>query len=302
MICYISVSRFGSGYRKLTAVHQCLRNSITTHRRQLCRELRTYSKYEYLTMSGIRCRPILCQPRVYLWRTDLSAIKRNAIYHTGCSHFSSGSKNHNDSECSDSKEEKKLSLYQKFKLMYKKYWYVLIPVHCATSIVWFGGFYYLAASGIDIAGIMESWGAPVKWVDYLRNSASGHVFVAYFLYKIASPLRYAVSIGGTTISINYLRKWGCIKPVPNKEEIKRIYEEQKGAFKDFTSSYRDKIQFKKDELQSKKKEMTQQYKEVRDGLQRSVLESGKEFKEGVQVATSEWKHIDTSKRQQEKKK
>lgn len=41
-------------------------------------------------------------------------------------------------------EEKKLSLFQKFKQMYKEYWYVLIPVHVVTSIGWFGGFYYLA--------------------------------------------------------------------------------------------------------------------------------------------------------------
>lgn len=42
------------------------------------------------------------------------------------------------------KEEKKLSLFQKFKQMYKEYWYVLVPVHLVTSAAWFGGFYYLA--------------------------------------------------------------------------------------------------------------------------------------------------------------
>lgn len=70
-----------------------------------------------------------------------------------------------------------------------------------------------------------------------------------------------------------------------------MYQEQKGALKDITSSYRDKIQSKKDELQIKKKQMKQQYEEVRDGLQKSVLESKKEFKEGVQMAASELKHI-----------
>lgn len=39
-------------------------------------------------------------------------------------------------------EEKKLSLFKRFKQMARDYWYVLIPVHCATSVVWFGGFYY----------------------------------------------------------------------------------------------------------------------------------------------------------------
>lgn len=36
----------------------------------------------------------------------------------------------------------KLSLIQKFKQMYKQYWYVLIPVHCFTSVFWAGGFYF----------------------------------------------------------------------------------------------------------------------------------------------------------------
>lgn len=33
-------------------------------------------------------------------------------------------------------------LILKFKEMYRDYWYVLLPVHMATSAVWFGGFYY----------------------------------------------------------------------------------------------------------------------------------------------------------------
>lgn len=41
------------------------------------------------------------------------------------------------------REEKK-SIFQRFKEMYKKYWYVLVPVHLVTSAFWFGGFYYLA--------------------------------------------------------------------------------------------------------------------------------------------------------------
>lgn len=36
----------------------------------------------------------------------------------------------------------KVSLFQKFKQMYKDYWYVLIPVHVATSAVWTCGFYF----------------------------------------------------------------------------------------------------------------------------------------------------------------
>jgi hypothetical protein len=36
----------------------------------------------------------------------------------------------------------KLTLFQRFKQMYKDYWYVLIPVHVVTSVGWFGTFYF----------------------------------------------------------------------------------------------------------------------------------------------------------------
>ena len=36
----------------------------------------------------------------------------------------------------------KPTLFQRFKQMYKDYWYVLIPVHVVTSVGWFGTFYF----------------------------------------------------------------------------------------------------------------------------------------------------------------
>lgn len=39
-------------------------------------------------------------------------------------------------------EVEKLGLFARFKKMAKDYWYVLIPVHVATSSLWLGGFYY----------------------------------------------------------------------------------------------------------------------------------------------------------------
>jgi Protein of unknown function (DUF1279) len=39
-------------------------------------------------------------------------------------------------------ETKALGLFARFKKMAKDYWYVLIPVHVATSCFWLGSFYY----------------------------------------------------------------------------------------------------------------------------------------------------------------
>lgn len=148
------ISACWSGRRMIVAVHQCLRNSILKQERLLCRELRTYAKHGCSEVFGTRGRTILCQPKAYLWRTDLSAIKKCAVYYTGCSHFSSDRERRNACECD---EEKNLSRYQKFKLMYKRYWYVLIPVHLATSAVWFGSFYYLAARSVFLFSFFLYW-------------------------------------------------------------------------------------------------------------------------------------------------
>lgn len=69
------------------------------------------------------------------------------INHVGCIavRYNSQDSSKQPFKENDEKEtEKKLSIFQKFKDMYKKYWYVLVPVHLVTSACWFGGFYYLA--------------------------------------------------------------------------------------------------------------------------------------------------------------
>ena len=72
----------------------------------------------------------------------------------------------------------------RYKQMMKDYWYVLIPVHVATSIAWyfikvgrrriiiyyrFGGFYVMLKSGVDIVGFLEMIGTSQKILDYMRS-------------------------------------------------------------------------------------------------------------------------------------
>jgi len=124
-------------------------------------------------------------------------------------------------------KEEKLSIIKRFKLMYKQYWYVLIPVHVITSCVWYGSFFIAAKSGVDIVPLLEKIGASEKILGYMRNNNAGYFAIAYAMYKVASPARYFVTVGGTTISINYLKKRGYIKPVPSKERMQEIYEGKK---------------------------------------------------------------------------
>lgn len=113
-------------------------------------------------------------------------------------------------------ETSKLGLFAKFKLMYKKYWYVLIPVHVVTSAGWMCGFYYLSkrfvckvaicnfspyslrifiCSGVDVPSLLQYLHLSETIIEKVQNSNLGHWAVAYLCYKVATPVRYAVTLG-----------------------------------------------------------------------------------------------------------
>lgn len=92
-------------------------------------------------------------------------------------------------------EPAKLGLFARFRKMYKEYWYVLVPVHCFTSVFWFGGFYYAATTGVDVIAALEWVGVSEKLITPVRDSSLGHIATAYLLYKIATPARYTVTLG-----------------------------------------------------------------------------------------------------------
>ncbi|XP_046638451.1 uncharacterized protein C18orf19 homolog A-like [Daphnia pulicaria] len=146
----------------------------------------------------------------------------------------------------------KVSLFQRFKQMYKDYWYVLIPVHVATSAVWTCGFYFAVKNGLDVVALLENIGVGEKIINPLRNSSVGYYALTYALYKVASPARYAVTIGGTTLSINYLTRWGYIKPA-SKEKMQVFYQKHKDEFSKQGDVFRGKLRQHRTDL---KKRMT----------------------------------------------
>lgn len=145
-------------------------------------------------------------------------------------------------------ETAKLGLFARFKKMYKEYWYVLVPVHCVTSVFWLGGFYYAATTGVDVIAALEWIGVSEKLITPVRDSSLGHIATAYLLYKIATPARYTVTLGGTTVSIKYLVQWGYIKPIPTKAELVQMYKDKK-------ENIQDRIAEKKQDLHDRKQSM-----------------------------------------------
>lgn len=110
-------------------------------------------------------------------------------------------------------------------------------------------------SGVDIPATLELINFSDKIVNSMRNSSMGYVAIAYALYKIVTPLRYAVTLGGTTVSIQYLKKWGYIKPLP-KVKLKQFYSNTKEGFKgkkdDLIETMKESVKETKQGIQEKK--------------------------------------------------
>ncbi|XP_020841265.1 protein FAM210A [Phascolarctos cinereus] len=158
----------------------------------------------------------------------------------------------------DPLQDKSSSLYQRFKKTFRQYGKVMIPVHLVTSGIWFGTFYYAALKGVNVVPFLEHVGLPDSIVGILKNSQSGNALTAYALYKIATPARYTVTLGGTSITVKYLRSHGYMSTPPpvteyfqdRMEETKDLITEKMGETKDRLT---EKLQETKDKVSLKKK-------------------------------------------------
>ncbi|ESO90794.1 hypothetical protein LOTGIDRAFT_99060, partial [Lottia gigantea] len=124
-----------------------------------------------------------------------------------------------------------LSIFKRFKRAYKKHGKVLVGVHLVTSTVWFSSFYAAAAYGVDIIPFLEKLGAGESLLKPFRSSSLGNVALAYLMYKVATPARYAVTLGGTNFAIKYLKKKGKIS-VPEDDKLKNLYQDSKDIVKE----------------------------------------------------------------------
>ncbi|XP_062489049.1 protein FAM210A [Pezoporus occidentalis] len=173
----------------------------------------------------------------------------------------------------DPLQDKSISLVQRFKKTFKQYGKVMIPVHLVTSTVWFGSFYYAAMQGVNIVPFLELIGLPDTVVNILKNSQSGNALTAYALYKIATPARYTVTLGGTSITVKYLRKHGYMSTPPpvkeyiqdrmgeTKDKITEKMEETKGKITEKMEETKDKITGKMEETKDK---ITEKIQETKD--------------------------------------
>ncbi|XP_034285289.1 protein FAM210A [Pantherophis guttatus] len=190
---------------------------------------------------------------------------------TSAGNFASGTPIQPNSVELDPLQDKSISLVQRFKKTFKQYGKVLIPVHLLTSSIWFGTFYYAALKGVNVVPFLEFIGLPESIVNILKHSQSGNALTAYALYKIATPARYTVTLGGTSITVKYLRKHEYMStPPPVKEYIQDRMEETKERISGKMEETRDMISGKMEETKEK---LTEKMEETKERITEKIQET-----------------------------
>ncbi|XP_034553675.1 uncharacterized protein C18orf19 homolog A-like [Notolabrus celidotus] len=178
----------------------------------------------------------------------------------------------------DPLQDKSIGLVQRFKRTFKQYGKVLIPVHLMTSTVWFGTFYYAAMKGVNVVPFLEMVGLPESLVGLLRDSSSGYALTAYAMYKIATPARYTVTLGGTSLSVQYLRKHGYLStPPPVKEYFQDKMEETKEKLSEKMEETKERFSEKMEET---KERLSEKMEETRDKLTEKIQETKERVTDG----------------------
>ncbi|KAJ8288498.1 hypothetical protein COCON_G00011570 [Conger conger] len=176
-----------------------------------------------------------------------------------------------DSAEVDPLQDKSIGLVQRFKKTFKQYGKVMIPVHFLTSSMWFGAFYYSAMKGVNVVPFLEFIGLPETVVGMLRDSQSGYALTAYAMYKIATPARYTVTLGGTSLTVKYLRKHGYFStPPPVKEYFQDKMEETRERFSERMEETKGRFS---ERMEETKERFSERMEETKDKLSEKLQET-----------------------------
>lgn len=87
-------------------------------------------------------------------------------------------------------------------------------------------------------------------------------FFSFAFFQIATPARYTVTLGGTSLSVQYLRKHGYLStPPPVKDYIQDKMEETKEKFTEKMEETKERISEKMEETKDKLSEKLQETKD-----------------------------------------
>ena len=79
---------------------------------------------------------------------------------------------------------------------------------------------------------LQWFGVGEKWIEKFTQSGVGYFAIAYLMYKLASPVRYMVTLAGTRFAVGYLRQHGYMKAIPEKNTLGSLFKEGRVKMKD----------------------------------------------------------------------
>ena len=110
----------------------------------------------------------------------------------------------------------------------------MLPVNISVNVFFF-------SRGFDIIPVMEYLGFSDKIINPFRNSSLGNVALAYLMYKLATPARYTVTLGGTNFMVKYLRKTGKMEPAKSSESLRSLAKDSRAEIKEKTGKIRTEM-------------------------------------------------------------
>jgi len=69
----------------------------------------------------------------------------------------------------------------------------------------------MCKSGLDVPAILAAMGTSHEYLEKISRSDYTYIALSYACYKVATPARYTVTIGGTTLAIRHLTQLGWLK-------------------------------------------------------------------------------------------
>ncbi|CAH8621292.1 unnamed protein product [Heterobilharzia americana] len=194
------------------------------------------NQLSYLSPLSSYCRCLLSPHSVLSGQKQSSSSQkvdglRSLFCMKNVSHLSTESENHAPAVGSSQNEEdlskKKSSLIKRFKDAYAIYGKVTLVTHGVTSCLWFGAFYSLSISGINLLDIMHNLNAP-EWLTkplHLGGGTVNNLATALLFYKLAAPFRYGLTLVLSRYLVRYLRLKGKAPQVQESDRLRNLAKE-----------------------------------------------------------------------------
>lgn len=168
----------------------------------------------------------------------------------------------------------------KLKQMVKDYWYIIIPVEVALSILSYGSIYISLQSGLDIVSLLKSLGASEATLAKLPSAEAGYHALAFICYKVTSPLRHGISLAISTVVVarlektrpGYLRTSGQLaqegkeKGREGVDYVKAKSEDAKERYEDAKERYEERKEDLKERYEDAKERYGDKREEMRDDM------------------------------------